>query len=123
MLLFEKYTEFQWHDELKLGVQEVLHKELQNLVDGVNNIPLPKETLWLNKREPIISAGRKELVSLLDRRSPVFYGFGMPYRTCEGLLHYYLYKELSSYLESVEDRLYLFKAMRTVFPSSFVVDS
>lgn len=122
-LLFESYTEFKWDDELRLEVQKVLHQELRGLIDDINNIPLLKETLWLDKREPIISAGRKQLVSLLDDGSPVFYGFGMPYKTCEGLLHYYLYKELSSKLESVEDRLYLFKVMRTLLPSFFVMNA
>ncbi len=104
-------------------MQEIFHKELRGLVDGINTIPLPKETLWLDRKQPVISAGRKQLVSLLDEASPVFYGFGMPYRVCEGLLHYYLYKELSSKMESVEDRLYLFKVMRMFVPFSFVINT
>lgn len=112
-LLFEKYTEFEWSDELRVGVQEVLHNKLRQLVDSINDIGIGKETLWLDENQPIISAGRRKLVDLLNEESPVFYGFRMQYKTCEELLYYYLYKELSFNLEP-EDKFLLFNSMRTL---------
>ena len=122
-LLFEKFTEFKWSAKLKMSVQEVLHSRLQVLVSSINSIELSKEVLWLVDDQPIIGIRENQLANLLDKKSPVFYGFGMPYKMCEALLLYYLYKELSFRLASVEDGMYLFKAMRILFPVSFVMNT